>query len=326
MDTNKAIVVIMVSLLASGFFSGAETAIVACSKVRLRSRAKGGSWRARLLQRLLERPETLFGTVLVGNNLAVISCTAVSTGLAVALWGDSGAFVATAVMAPLLLIAGEVIPKSAFLYHADTVAVNVAPLIRMIEFVLLPIVVPATLLSRALMRLTGAKKERYDMLSTREELVYLYGSGRRGGETVERERRIIDSVFEFGARRVGDLMVPMSRAVTFPVAASVDEVVDEAARHTYSRFPLVDPADGSVVGVVSLFDLLGRDGGERLAAVMHTPLFVRAEEKAERLLIRMKRDSLHFAVVLGPGGEVAGIITLEDILESFVGKISNEYE
>lgn len=326
MSAASLIIIIGVSLLASAFFSGTETAVVSCSKVRLHSRARRGSWRARSLEALLRRPETLFSIVLVGNNLSIIACTAAATALAVRHWADGGAAVATAVMTPLLLVAGEVIPKSAFLYHADRVAVAVAPLVRAAWLLMWPLVTPATLLARALTRLAGSGGGRLDILSTREELVYLYRRGRVDGETGEREQRIIRSVFSFGSRTVGELMVPIENVITFPVNASIDEAIEEANRHTYSRFPLVSPRDGRIVGVVSLFDLLGLDGGERLGSVMHTPLFVHPGEKAERLLIRMKDDPLHFAVVLSPSGDVAGIITLENILESFVGEISNEYE
>jgi CBS domain containing-hemolysin-like protein len=327
MTSTSLLIIVIVSMLAAGFFAGSETAIVSCSKVRLHSRARRGSWRARMLERLLRRPEAFFSIVLVGTNLAVIACTAAATALAVRVWGDGGAAIATVVMTPVLLIAGEVIPKSAFLYHADRVAVAVAPLIRITEFVLLPLVVPATMLARGLTRLTGSREGRLDILSTREELIYLYRRGRVEGDTSRREQGIIDSVFSFGARSVGELMVPMENVITFPVTASIDEVVEEANRHTFSRFPLVSSrGDGRIVGVVSLFDLLGLDGGERLGSVMHTPLFVHPDEKAERLLIRMKDDPLHFAVVISSGGEAKGIITLENILESFVGEISNEYE
>ena len=113
MSTGASLGLILLTMLLGAFFSGSETAIVSCSKVKLHSRARHGSWRARLLEKLLSTPEYFFSIVLVGTNLAVISCTAVATGLAVRLFGDSGALVATVVMTPLLLIFEEVIPKSA---------------------------------------------------------------------------------------------------------------------------------------------------------------------------------------------------------------------
>lgn len=325
MSTGASLVLILLTMLLSAFFSGSETAIVSCSKVRLHSRARQGSWRARLLKKLLSPPEYFFSIVLVGTNLAVISCTALATGLAVRHFGDSGSLLATVVMTPVLLIFGEVIPKSAFLYHADQVSIKVAPVLRVMSIILFPLVLPATLLAKMISRFTGTGEGKLDMLGSREDLVFLYRRGKVEGDLEERDRQMIDGVFSFGTRRAHELMIPMEGVVSFPVNASVDEVIEEANKHTYSRFPLVSPNDGSIVGIISLFDLLGLDGGERLATVMHEPLMVSEDESAERLLIRMKDEPLHFAVVTN-GEKAMGIVTLENILESIVGDISNEYE
>jgi putative hemolysin len=318
-------VLIILSVLLSAFFSGSETAVVSCSKVKLQSRARHGSWRARLLEKLLRTPEYFFSIVLVGTNLAVISGTALATGLAVRHFGDSGAFAATVVITPALLIFGEVIPKSAFLYHAEQVSIKIAPVLRVMSVILFPLVLPATLLARLMARLAGAGEGKLDMLGSREDLIFLYRRGKVEGDLEERDRKMIDGVFSFGIRRARELMIPIEGVVSFPVNASVDEVIKEANKHTYSRFPLVSPNDGSIVGIISLFDLLGLDGGERLATVMHKPLMVSEDESAERLLLRMKDEPLHFAVVTS-GDKAKGIITLENILESIVGEISNEYE
>jgi putative hemolysin len=263
--------------------------------------------------------------VLVGTNLAVITCTAVATGLAVRLMGDPGGLAATIVMTPLLLIFGEVIPKSAFLYHADRVSILIAPFLRVMSVILFPLVLPATLLARVMSKLARTGEGRIDMLGSREELIFLYRRGKIEGALEEREKRMIDGVFDFGKKRAHELMVPIDDVISFPVNASVDEVIEEANRHTYSRFPLVSPHDGSIVGIISLFDLLGLDGGERLATVMHKPLKVSEHESARRLLVKMKDVPLHFAVVIS-GEKATGILTLENILESIVGDISNEYE
>ena len=325
MSTGVSLVLILLTMILAAFFAGSETAIVSCSKVKLHSSARQGSWRARLLENLLRTPEYFLSIVLVGTNLAVISCTAVATGLAVRLLGDSGGLVAVVIMTPLLLIFEEVIPKSAFLYHADQVSIKVAPVLRVMSIVLFPLVLPATLLARLMSRLAGEEDGKLDMLGSREELIFLYRRGKAEGDLEVREKRMIDGVFSFGTRHAGDLMIPMDSVVSFPVNASVDEVVEEANKHTYSRFPLISPNDGSIVGIISLFDLLGLDGGERLAAVMHKPLKVSEDESAESLLIRLKDEPLHFAVVTS-GEKAKGIITLENILESIVGDISNEYE
>ena len=326
MSPLQSIAVVVFTVLLSAFASGAETAVVSCSKVRLRAGARAGSRRARMLEGLISSPERFFAAVLVVNNVAVIGCTAAATGLAVSVFGDRGAAIATAVMVPVLLIFGEVIPKAVFLYHADRVAVAVAPVLRTLGIVLWPLVAPAALLVRALVRATGTGQRRLNILSTREELVYLYRTGKKEGELERREGLIIDRVFRFGEVRARDLMVPMERVVSFPITASVDEVISEANRHTFSRFPIVSPSDRRVVGIVSLFDLLGLDGGERLPSVMHKPLFTRENESAERLLVLMKDEAMHMAIVVGERGEPRGIVTLENILESIVGDIYNEYQ
>ncbi len=326
MSSLSAIITVVVTILLSAFFSGSETAAVSCSKIRLRHRANEGSWRARLLESLLGSPERFFSIVLVGTNISVIICTAAATALAVSVFGNSGAAAATIVITPLLLIFGEVIPKSAFLYHADRISITVAPLLKLFSFVLWPLVVPATLFARILLRITGSHEKRFNLLSNREELIYLYRRGKKEDSMERRERLIIDRVFHFGRVRAGDLMVPMDRVVSFAATASVEEVIGEANEHSFSRFPITSPRGERVVGIISLFDLLGLDGGERLTSVMHHPFFVNESESAEKLLVMMKEEALHMAVIVGDRQEVRGIVTLEDILESIVGDIANEYE
>ena len=326
MSPLVATLVIVATVFLAAFAAGSETAVVSCSKVKLHTRARSGFWRARILERLINSPEYFLSVVLVATNLAVIVCTAAATDLAVTLFGDSGAAIATAVTVPLLLIFGEVIPKSVFLYHADRVAIVVAPLLQMLAYLLTPLVWPATLLVRILLKIAGAESQRFNILSTREDLIYLYRTGKKEGALEQRERLIIDRVFRFESVQAKHLMIPMERVVSVPVTASVDEVIAEANKHSYSRFPIVSPSDGRVVGIVSLFDLLGLDGGEKLAAVMHKPFLIRETESAERLLVMMKNEALHMAVVVGDRGEMRGIVTLENILENIIGDICNDYQ
>jgi putative hemolysin len=326
MGSISALLVIIATMLLTGFFAGSETAVISCSKVRLRHKAERGVKRAHILERLLENPELFFSVVLVGTNISVIVCTAVATALSVKLFGESGVVVATIVMTPLLLIAGEVVPKSAFLYHADRVSLLTAPLLRFFLYLLYPIVAPAMLLTRFLLVVTGSRAKRFNLLNSREELIYLYRRGKEEGLVERRERLIINRVFEFGEVRAKELMIPFERVVSIPVAASIDQVIEEANKHTYSRYPVLSESGGEVVGVISMFDLLGLDGGEKISEVMHEPLFAAEDEPAVKLLVRMKDEALHMAVIVNGAGETEGILTLENILENIVGDIENEYD
>ena len=325
MGTFSAVIVVILTVLLAGFFAGSETAVVSCSKVKLRYKAKRGVWRARILERLLDSPELFFSVVLVGTNVAVIVCTAAATAVAVGILGESGVVVATLVMTPLLLVFGEVIPKSVFLYHADRVALNVSPLLNFFLYLLYPLVAPATLFARFLLTIFGSKDEHLDFLNSREELVYLYRRGKKEGAAEKRERMIIDRVFNFKGVSARELMIPFDRVVSFPLSASVEEVVDESNKHTFSRFPILSET-GTVAGIVSMFDLLGLDGGEELTEVMHEPCFAEEDDPAVRLLVRLKEEALHMAVVVDRDKMAIGILTLENIFENIVGDIENEYE
>lgn len=322
MGTFDSILIIILSIFFSSFFSGSETALISCSKVKLRSMAKAGSWRARVAERLIESPERLFSVVLVGNNLVNVVCTVTATALAIRFFGESGVILATLVMTPVILILGEVVPKALYLYHADRFSIAVAPYVRIMFYLLWPVVMPVTGIARLIAGRSADEERKMNLIATREELIYLYSKGREKGETEKRETDMIDRVFNFGVMRAGDLMIPMEKVETFPVTSSVDEVRARADASSFSRYPLVSPESGRIVGVISLFDLLGLDGGERLSSVMHRPFTASADELAERLLIRMKDDPLHFAVVMNRDGEALGIVTLEDILENIVGDIA----
>ncbi len=327
MSPLSAVILVAVTLFLDAFFAGAETAVISCSKVRLRHRAKQGSWRARVIERMLASSEWFISVVLVGTNISVIVCTASATALAVSLFGSSGAAVATVVMTPLLLIFGEVIPKSLFLYHADRVSIIAAPLLQAMSYILWPLVWPATVFARSLLRLFGARERQFNLISSREELIYLYRRGKEEGAAERRERLIIDRIFRFRGIDARELMVPRERVVSFPVTASVGEVIAEANKHTYSRFPITAAGNTRrVVGVVSLFDFLGLDGGVSLDSVMQTPFLADERDSAERLLIMMKEISFHMVIVVNEAREFIGVVTLEDVIENIVGDIANEYE
>ncbi len=321
MHLVDSIIVIVFSVLFAGFFAGSETALVSCSRVKMKSRAKRGSWRGRIADRLLDDPERFFSIVLVGTNISVIVCTATATALAVSKFGDSGALIATIVMTPVILIFGEVIPKSLYLENADRIAVAVAPFLRGIGILLWPLIMPVTLFARLMTGRLKEEEKRNSIISTREELIYLHRSGKGSEHAKSRELKMIDRIFRFGSIKASELMVPAGRVVSFPVTASVDEVIEEANRHPYSRFPLTSPEDGRIIGFISMFDMLGLDGGERLAAIMQRPFLVDKDVYVKRLLLAMKDEPDHFAVVTD-GEDTVGIITLEDILENIVGEIA----
>jgi len=318
-------VVIFLTMILAAFFSGSETAVVSCSKVRIRHRSKAGSRAARIVEWFLEKPEKFFSTVLVGTNVSVIVCTASATALAVYFLGSSGPVVATAVMTVVILVFSEVIPKSLFLHYADRIALLAAPGLKFFYYLLWPVVFPSMILVRAVLRLTGSEGRGYSLLSSREEIIYLYTAG-KNIPVEQTESMIMDRILRFKKLNLRDIVIPFDRVVSFPVNMIVEDAIKEANKYSYYRFPVVSPDGEKVLGIISLFDLLGLDGAERLSRVMHPPLFARVDESVEKLLVRMKRESMHMAVIKDEEDRVIGIVTLENILESVVGNIYSEHE
>ncbi|MFO7915060.1 MAG: CNNM domain-containing protein [Candidatus Krumholzibacteriales bacterium] len=318
--------IIIIGLIMSGFFAGSETAVIACSRLRVKSEARSGSIRAGILEEWFNSPEFFFSIVLVGNSLANIACTAQATALAVRLFGNSGTLVAVIVMTPVILIFGEIIPKAVFLHYADNVSFNVAPVLKFFSYILFPLVKPVAMLGGLFSRISGQSEEAAGVISSREELLGLYMKGGEESDIARREQEIINKVFRFGVTRARDLMLPMHEVVSFSYDTPVSEVIETANRYPYSRYPLVSPESGRVVGVISLFDLLNVESGEKLTSLMHKPFYAGEDELAERVLVRIKSEPLHFAIVVGEEGVQKGILTLENIIESIVGDIASEYE
>ena len=321
-----SLMIIIVTLIMSAFFAGSETAVISCSRLRVKSAARGGSLRARILEDWFNSPEFFFSIVLVGNNLVNIACTAEATALAVRLFGNSGPLVAIVVMTPVILIFGEIIPKAVFLHYSDKISFNVAPVLKFLSIILFPLVKPIAMLGGMFSRISGKSEEASGIITSREELLGLYMRGGEESDIARREQEIINKVFRFGVTRVRDLMLPMDDVITFSYDTQVSEVIETANRYPYSRYPLVSPESGRVVGVISLFDLLNVDSGEKLTSLMHRPFHAREDELAERVLVRMKGEALHFAIVVDEDGVQKGILTLENIIESIVGDIASEYE
>jgi CBS domain containing-hemolysin-like protein len=300
--------------------------VIACSRLRVRSEARSGSVRAGILEGWFNAPEFFFSIVLVGTNLANIACTAEATAVAINLFGSSGPLISVAVMTPLLLVFGEVIPKAVFMHYADHLSMNTAPVLKAFSYILFPLVKPASILGELFARMAGRSGEASGVITSREELLNLYMTGGGESEIARKEHEIINKVFRFGVTRVRDLMLPMKQVVSIPYDTPVSAAIETANRYPYSRFPLVSPDSGRVAGVVSVFDLLNVDSGEKLTSLMHKPFYAREDELAERVLLRMKSEPLHFAIVIGRGGVQKGILTLENIIESIVGDIASEYE
>ncbi len=324
-------VILMVLLLfCSAFFAGSETALMAVSRVRLRQLEEKHRRRVKIVEGILEKPEKLIGAILLGNNLVNIAMSAIATAIAISLWGNAGIVYVTAALTVIILIFGDITPKVYAKYHSDRISMLTAPALRLIMTIFHPVVFVLTYIAQKLLLLMGidiSKAKR--PLVTEAEVKTLIDIGLEDGNITAEEKRILSRVFTLNDKTVGDVMVSGSRMVTLSSDDSIDQALKTIKKHGYSRYPVIQGGSREIIGFIHTKDLLGEVGGRKLSAMkrlVRPAYFVPEGKKIDSQLRSFKSRRLHQAVVLEEKGGVAGLITLEDILEQMVGSIEDEYD
>jgi CBS domain containing-hemolysin-like protein len=325
METLRDILLIMVGVASSAFFSGAETGLISLNRVRLRHEVERKHRRALIINGFVENTERLLGTTLLGNNLANVLVGVFASALAVQLFGGGKVWVnlvATIVASALLLVVGEIAPKSLFRRYSYRLCMTVADVLNATAWLFAPFVALLGFLMRALVRLSGGAEPPKSFFVTREELKHLAKEGEVGGALTTEEREMIHGVFDFPYKAVYDAMLPLSRAVTVGRNATVPELLEISQRTGFARFPVRD--GDKIVGIVNVYEILfenvGRDG--RIAEqLMQKPQFVLSTERINRVLPVLRAGRRPISIVIDPEGRHVGILTIEDIVEEIVGDV-----
>ena len=324
------LVLLVVLLVLSAFFSGSETALMAISRLRLRHLAETKPRRVTIVERLLKRPEKLIGTILLGNNLANVAMSAIATAIAISIWGDRGIAYVAAILTLVILIFAEITPKVYAKYFNERISFIAAPVLNVIMVIFNPIVVVVTYMSNKLLTLIGIDVSKIKRpLMTEEEIQTCIKVGWDEGAITEDERRMLSSVFTLNDKTVGQIMVPREKMAVLGLNASLEELTKTILKTGYSRFPVKNENDLEIVGFVHGKDILRFSDEKKpvsLRKIMRPPYFVPADKKIDAQLRGFQARKLHQAVVLDKGGKVAGLITLEDILEELVGSIQDEHD
>lgn len=313
-------------ILLEAFFSGSEMALISCDRIKLRHQAQEGSKRAQLAERLLNRPDQLLATTLLGTNLALVTNAAVATLLCVLLLGEGREFYATLFLSPLVVLFGEMLPKAYFRHHAD----RLTPLLAVPLYFCLRLLTPLSGIIRRVsdfllipLRISPDDRNPY---ITREELKFLVQEGNHHAQIDTEERRMIHKIIDFGETTVDEAMVPLIEVVALPSSATVADAVALVSEHQFSRIPVYEERIDQIVGVVHAFDLLGADPGTSLGSLMRPAYYVPETKLVDDLLQEMQRHRMQMAIVVDEYGGVVGIVTVEDLLEEIVGEIEDEYD
>jgi putative hemolysin len=332
MQTNPVIMLVLLIVLLgfSAFFSGSETALMAISRLRLAHLAKTKPIRARLVERLLHKPERLIGTILLGNNLVNVAMSAIATAVAISLWGQKGIAYVTVILTIVILIFAEITPKVYAKYFNERVSFLTAPLLNGIMIILNPVVVAVTYITNKLLLLVGVDVRKMKRpLMTEDEIKVCIEMGWDEGAISAEERKMLSRVFTLNDKTVGDVMVPKEKMTVLDVNASSHQIMNTIVKTGYTRFPVTRGKNLDIIGFMhakDLFRLAEKGGSESLKKVLRPPYFVAADKTIDAQLRSFKAIKLHQAVVLDSEGKVAGLITLEDILEELVGSIQDEHD
>jgi Mg2+/Co2+ transporter CorB len=330
----ESLAVVIVCLLLSAFFAGSETALTASSRASMARLEKQGSAGARIVNRLLEQRERLIGALLLGNNAVNIAASSLATGVLLAWFGNAGIVYATAAMTVLIVIFGEVLPKTAAFNAPDRFSLVVARPVQWVVRVLGPILMAIEALVRALLRLMGMRVGAdHAVLSAREELRGAVDLLHREGDVETLDRDMFGGVLDLRELEVSDVMVHRTKMITLCADDSPEEIVNTVIASPVTRMPMWREKPENIIGILHVKDLLralhavdGDPGKVDIAALLTPPWFVPDTRLVSEQLKAFRRRKTPFALVVDEYGEVEGLVTLEDILEEIVGDITDEHD
>lgn len=337
MDTSLALTVggIFLLLLLSGFFSGSETALTAASQARLSQLARKGSKGAATVIALKERSDRMIGAILIGNNVVNIFASALATSALITLFGEHGVFYATIGMTVVVVIFGEVLPKTFAINRPDQTAVAVSPVIRALVWVLTPISVTVQAMVSGVLRLCGVSVAAglgHD--EREEELRGLIEMHADGGEEVEHERAMLRSILDLADVEVSEIMTHRRNVRMLDADAPLGELLEQVLDSPFTRLPLYKGESDNIVGVLhvkALLRAIRAHGGSapedlKIVEIANDPWFIPDTTTLLDQLQAFRERREHFALVVDEYGSFMGVVTLEDILEEIVGDILDEHD
>jgi len=321
-------------LVASGFFSGSETALTGASRPRMHALEQQGVVRAATVNMLWTRKEHLIGAILLGNNLVNILASAIATSLFVGFAGDAGVLYATVVMTLLVLIFSEVLPKTYAIHHADRMALAVSPIMRVVTVLLGPVTHAIYTFVRLTLRIFGVDiGSPLGSPQSEEELRGAIDLHAGGGEEVRQERQMLRSILDLGDVEVSEIMTHRKNVMTVNAVLPREELVQQVLDAPYTRIPIWRGSPDNIVGVLHakrLFSAVKAAGGDvervDISELANPPWFIPDATDLLSQLQSFRRRHEHFAIVVDEYGELLGIVTLEDILEEIVGEIADEHD
>lgn len=325
-------VVRLISLIAliaiSSFFSSAETAYSMANRMRIKSLAEDGDKKAAQVVNILDHYPKMLSTVLIGNNIVNIGASAIATLWATDVFGNWAVGVMTGILTFVVLIFGEIVPKTTVSCNADKYAKLYAPVIRLLMIILTPVVIVINFISGGVLKLLRTDPDAKMPAITQRDLLGYVDESRKEGVIDRKEHEIIHNMFDFSDAVAKDIMVPRINIVAVPVDCRYEDVLKIVKDDMYTRIPVYEGDSDTIIGMINVKDLLllSNPGEFNVKNMMREVMYTHEYKKTSQLLKEMLKSSAPVAIVLNEYGTTEGMITMEDLMEELVGDINDEYD
>ncbi len=331
MDSGDAIQLgtIIILLALSAFFSSAETAYTTINRIRLRTLIEEGNTAAKRVERIIHNPGKMLSAILIGNNIVNLSASSLMTIFSTNVFGSRSVGAATGVLTLLVLIFGEISPKTMASVHAERIALLYSVPVSALIWLLTPVIFIVNFLSRGLMLLLRIDPDKKNGNFTTNELRTIMEVSHEEGVLENEEKVMINNVFDFGDTQAKDIMIPRADMVFANIDDSYDDLLEIFKKEMFTRLPVYENTTDNVIGIINMKDLLLHEGPKEdfhIRNILREAHFTYEYKKISELMLEMKDYSVNFTIVLDEYGSTAGLITFEDLLEEIVGEIRDEYD
>ena len=319
--------VIILLILLSAFFSSAETALTTVNKIKIMTLADDGNRRAKTLLKVIENPGKMLGAILIGNNIVNLFASSLTTTLALRIFNSIGVSICTGLLTLVILIFGEISPKTLASASAEKLALAYANVIFGLMTIMTPFIFVTNKLSYLFLKLFHIDPNKRTDVITENELRTYVNVSHEDGEIEQDEKQMIYNVFDLDDTQAKDIMVPRVDMIAIDIDASFRDILDIYRKEKFTRYPVYEGSNDNVIGVLNIKDLLLCGTSDFcLRDHIREPYFTYEFKNTAELLDEMRKDSINFTIVLDEYGATVGLITLEDLLEEIVGEIRDEYD
>lgn len=327
-SSSWQLIVFIICLIGSAFFSSSETALMGLSRIRVRHMVEEGVKGAKTIEKLVQNQGKMLSVILIGNNIVNIGASALATSLSMKYFGSKGVGIATGIVTLLVLIFGEITPKALANMHSEKFSLIIAKPIYILSIVLSPITVIFEVITNYFIKALGGKIAD-SALITEEEIKTMVDVSHEEGNLEVDEREMIHNVFEFNDTVVKEVFKPRIDMVAIDKSSSFEEIVNIFKKERFSRMPVYDEKVDNLIGILNIKDLFFLNTAEEpfdINRYLRTPFFTYKYKKIDELFSEMKKARATIAIVMDEYGGVSGLVTIEDLIEEIVGDIEDEYD